>query len=107
MTIRELTKGIKGMFYRQRLLCLLGLLFFDSYTFAQSVSLDSISSRFNRFSKSNLQEKVYLHTDKDLYLAGEIVWFKVYNVGSESNSLLDFSKIAYTEILDQDHKQVM
>ncbi|WP_079701744.1 hypothetical protein [Daejeonella lutea] len=105
--MRELTQGIKGMFCRQRLLCLLGFLLLVSDTFAQSVSLDSISSRFNRFSKSNLQEKVYLHTDKDLYLAGEIVWFKVYNVGSESNSLLDFSKIAYTEILDQDHKPVM
>jgi hypothetical protein len=74
---------------------------------AQSISLDSLTTRFNSFAGKNLQEKIYLHTDKDLYLPGEILWFKAYQTGAAANTLIDFSKIVYTEILDKDNQSVM
>ena len=86
---------------------LIALLFFAGNSYAQSVNPDTISSRFSEFSKKNLREKIYMHTDKDLYLSGEIVWFKIYEVGAAGNVPLDFSKIAYAEILDKDQKPVM
>lgn len=88
-------------------LWLISLLFVISGSYGQSLSVDSISERFNDYSRKNLQEKIYLHTDKELYLSGEILWFKLYSIGSATNTLLDFSKIAYTEIVDKDHKPVL
>lgn len=97
----------RNLFRSLRFIWLITLSGIVSESHGQSLSPDSINSRFNSFSQKHLQEKLYLHTDKDLYLSGEIIWFKVYNVGSASNSLLDFSKIAYAEILDKDQKPVM
>ena len=54
-----------------------------------------------------LQEKMFVHTDKDLYLAGEICWFKLYVVEAGSHRPLDMSKVAYLEWLDKDNKPVL
>lgn len=83
------------------------LMFLGKGVLAQSVSPDSVISRFNSYTKKNLQEKIYIHTDKDLYLPGEIIWFKVYEVGAAKNTPIDFSEIVYTEILDQDNTPVL
>ncbi len=53
------------------------------------------------------QEKMYVHTDKNFYLAGELLWFKIYNVDGAQYQPADLSKIAYVEILDKDNKPVM
>jgi hypothetical protein len=45
------------------------------------------------------EEKIFAHTDKDCYLAGEILWFKLYVVDAVQNQPLDLSKLAYVEIL--------
>jgi hypothetical protein len=91
---------------RKRIL-VIGLVFLLSNSYGQSVNPDSISSRFNEFSKRNYQEKIYVHTDRNLYLSGEILWFKIYEVGAAANIPLDFSKIAYAEILDKDRRPLM
>lgn len=51
-----------------------------------------------------LQEKLFLHTDKSFYVAGEPLWFKLYCMESASHKLLDISKIAYVEVLDKTDK---
>ena len=53
------------------------------------------------------QEKLYIHTDKNFYLAGEIVWFKIYAVNGETHQPVNISKIAYVEILDRQSKPVL
>ena len=47
-----------------------------------------------------LAERVYLQTDKQLYLAGELIYLKVFTVTSERKPL-SFSKIVYVELLDE------
>jgi hypothetical protein len=47
-----------------------------------------------------LCERIYLQTDKQLYLAGEMLWLKVLTVTPERIPL-SFSKIAYVELLDE------
>ncbi|SKA13536.1 hypothetical protein [Sediminibacterium ginsengisoli] len=47
-----------------------------------------------------VQEKIYAHTDKDFYLAGELMWFKLYCVDAASHTVIDLSKIAYVELID-------
>jgi hypothetical protein len=66
-----------------------------------------IQTRFNAYREKAVAEKVYVHTDKGFYLAGEILWFKIYYVDGASNKPYDLSKIAYVEILDKDNKPVM
>lgn len=74
---------------------------------AQNLSADSIKSRFVRFGQTHFQEKVYVHTDRDMYVSGEIMWFKVYQVGGYSNRPVDFSKITYAEIIDENNNAIL
>ena len=57
--------------------------------------------------KEPLQEKIFVHTDKDFYVAGEILWFKLYNVDADSLKPLDLSKVAYVEIVNANQKPVL
>ena len=52
-----------------------------------------------------LTERVYLQTDKQLYLAGELVYLKVFTVTPEKLPLT-FSKIVYVELLDESNSRV-
>ena len=47
----------------------------------------------------SLRERVYLQTDKDIYLAGELVWLKMLTT-AEDGLPLNFSKVGYVELLD-------
>ena len=51
-----------------------------------------------------LAERVYLQTDKQLYLAGELVYMKVITVTPDRKPL-SFSKIVYVELLDEANSQ--
>ncbi|WP_431210918.1 hypothetical protein ACQ86N_33955 [Puia sp. P3] len=66
-----------------------------------------LGKAMDQYRAQRLQEKVYVHTDKEFYLAGEICWFKLYVVDATSHRPLDLSKIAYLEWLDRDNKPVL
>ncbi len=70
-------------------------------------NLNSIPALFNQYQQNNLQEKIFAHTDKGFYVAGEIIWFKLYAVDATFNKPLDLSKVAYVEILDAGNKAVL
>ncbi len=44
-------------------------------------------------------EKVFLHTDRDFYLAGEIAWYSLYLVEDQNHTPSTVSKVAYVELL--------
>lgn len=52
-----------------------------------------------------LHERVYLQTDKPLYLAGELVWLKMLTT-DHTGRPLTFSKVGYVELLDESSDQV-
>src|SRR5690349_14846833 len=54
-----------------------------------------------------LPERIFLHTDKDFYLSGEIIWFKIYQVDGASHKPIQLSKLAYVELLDANNKPVV
>src|SRR5688500_9968152 len=66
-----------------------------------------VVQQFTSFNRNNIQEKIFVHTDKDFYLAGEIVWYKIYYMDGTFHRPLDLSKLAYVEIIDQNNKPVM
>jgi hypothetical protein len=66
-----------------------------------------LKEKFTAYTQKAIQEKVFVHTDKDLYLAGEVAWFKLYVVDGSSHTPIDLSKVGYVEILDQANKPVL
>ena len=54
-----------------------------------------------------MKEKIFVHTDKDFYVAGEIAWFKLYAVDASSHKPLELSKVAYVELLDSANKHLL
>ncbi|MEO5593871.1 MAG: hypothetical protein ABIR15_23495 [Chitinophagaceae bacterium] len=66
-----------------------------------------LRDRFNEYNQQVLQEKLYVHTDKNFYLAGEICWFKIYNTDAFFHKPLGLSKLAYLEVLDKNNKPVL
>jgi hypothetical protein len=68
--------------------------------------ITSIKQRFLIHSQRAVQEKIYLHLDRPLYLVGESMWFKAYNVEGGSNSFIGMSKVAYFEVLDKENNAV-
>ncbi|HLY70935.1 MAG TPA: hypothetical protein VKR53_14480, partial [Puia sp.] len=83
------------------------LILYSKNIFSQSGVLDNIAASVNGYQKQYLQEKIYVHSDKSFYVAGEIIWFKIYNVEAASYQLLDISKVAYVEIIGKDQKPVL
>lgn len=53
------------------------------------------------------QEKLFLHTDKDSYLAGEILWMKLYLVDAATRRPGTLSRSAFVEILSDEQKPVL
>jgi hypothetical protein len=74
---------------------------------AQDEVFKGIQQRFETFSNNSAQEKIYVHTDKNFYVAGEIIWFKLYYLDGATHQKLDLSKVAYIEILDRTYKPVL
>lgn len=65
------------------------------------------ATALDNWHKHNLQEKLFVHTDKDVYLPGEIAWFKIYYVDGTFHRPLQLSEIAYLELIDKSNKPVM
>jgi hypothetical protein len=74
---------------------------------AKAQVLEGIQKSFQQYNDHILQEKIYVHTDKDFYLTGEIMWFKLYNVDAGINKPIDISKVAYVDILDDANNPVL
>jgi hypothetical protein len=74
---------------------------------AQEAAPGSFKKDLDQYSAQRLEEKLYIHTDKEFYMAGEICWFKLYVVDASGHHPLDLSKVAYLEWLDKDNKPVL
>ena len=76
-------------------------------TQAQENGKDSLQAAFSRYRSQAPQEKLFVHIDRTFYLAGETIWFKVYDIDGSSNKPLALSGIAYVEVLDKDQRPVL
>ncbi len=82
-------------------------LFLMANLFAQFNISDSLQKTFNQYQSQTTQEKLFVHTDKSFYTAGEIIWFKVYAVDAATHKPLDISKVSYVEIVNRENKPVL
>jgi len=74
---------------------------------AQNDAPGELKAQWIHYRSTHPDEKVFVHTDKDFYLAGEICWFKYYDVSAQTHKLADVSKVGYVEILDVTNKPVL
>ncbi len=73
-------------------------------TFGQLINIEN---NYADNSQYNLQEKIFIHTDRTFYLCGEIIWFKAYLVNALNDEPISVSKVVYVEILDKTNLPVM
>ncbi len=69
-------------------------------------TLKNVQSAFD-LHQNTFQEKLFVHTDKEQYLTGELMWFKIYNVDAATNLPADLSKVAYIEVLDLTNQPIV
>jgi hypothetical protein len=50
------------------------------------------------------QEKLFIHTDKNFWVAGETSWFKIYLVSGQSHQPINTSKVAYVELVGSENQ---
>jgi hypothetical protein len=80
---------------------------FNSCAYAQSDALNDIRAKFTSHQKNAVEEKLFIHTDRNFYVAGEIIWLKIYNIISELQLASGQSKVAYIELVDRNNVPVL
>lgn len=68
---------------------------------------DDLQARFEKYRKEVSQEKMFLHTDRQVYLAGETMWMKIYTVDASLHKPADISRVAYVEIIDKENNSLV
>ncbi|MBD0332639.1 MAG: hypothetical protein ICV66_08285 [Chitinophagaceae bacterium] len=81
--------------------------FIPLFCFAQDNFEANLAKQFTNYHQQVLQEKLYVHTDRTFYLAGEIIWFKLYLVDAVLHKPLGLSKVAYVEVISTDNKPLL
>ena len=67
--------------------------------FAQGQNEQTFVDRFDTYSKYLSPEKLYLHTDKEVYCVGDTIWFKGYLKNSSALSQFEESNYIYVELI--------
>ena len=84
------------------LLSLIITLFYTTSAYTQTPAFsDKIISRFRNPLISELQEKIYVQTDKPYYSAGEDIWFKAYLLNAMTLLPNALSQFVYVELIDK------
>jgi hypothetical protein len=97
-------KKLKAL-HRKIFLVLAGYMFVN-IAVAQTSSND-LQQQFVSYQTNNYNEKIFVHTDKTFYIAGESIWFKLYCVDETFHKPSDISKVAYVEIISAENKAVL
>lgn len=83
--------------------------FYVSFLWIVVLNAQSIEHRINASREHytrNQPEKIYLHTDRNSYTAGETIWYKTYNTIGITNMLSMLSGINYVELIDPKNRIV-
>ncbi len=83
--------------------CLLAMVHFAS---AQLPMMDSTVVRIRDYVTTTPTEKIYIRTNKEVFTAGETIWFSVFLVDGLQHSPGKVSQLVYAELID-DGDQVL
>jgi hypothetical protein len=71
--------------------------------FSQRMFSQQLSDTLGESDKRNFKEELFVRTDRDIYITGEQVWFKVYKIAGLTHSPCNISKVVYLELLDKNN----
>lgn len=90
------------------ILFLLDFLFLQSAFGQVQINMpDYIRQRFQSYCESVPREEIFVHTDREEYIAGEDLWFNIYLIDRQSFNTSLNSKIAYFELLNPENRPVV
>ena len=80
------------------------LLFVKTDIRAQDLATDALkfNSKFEKNVTFQYQEKVFIHTDRDIYVTGETIWLSAFCVDAALHTPSGLSKVLSLEILGSD-----
>lgn len=82
-----------------------GLFFLSIFPLCIQAQRPKVSPVSQRSAKVKLFfEKVYLHTDRELYTPGDSIWYKAYLIDAQSNKLSTHNSNLYVELVSPDSK---
>jgi hypothetical protein len=94
--------------FKSAILILIHLLFLQGvYGQAPVKMTDYLSQKFLRYCKSVPREEIFLHSDKEDYIAGEDLWFNIYLIDRQSFKPSLNSRIVYLELLNPENRPVV
>jgi hypothetical protein len=77
--------------------------FFPLYLYGQNgaeITVDSCRNAFIEQINIFPQEKIFVHTDRTAYVAGDIIWLKIYLVDAITLLPSAYSRFAYVDLID-------
>ncbi len=76
-----------------------------SFHFSQSQNdaIAKLQQQFKQYNEHSFTEKIYLHVDRNFYVAGEILWFKAYVTDGVMGYTSNLSKIAYVDVIGKNN----
>jgi hypothetical protein len=74
---------------------------------SQKRGFDPNKELLEEYTSKNPQEKLFIHTDKNFWVAGETSWFKIYLVSGQSHQPINTSKVAYVELVGTKNQVVL
>lgn len=81
-------------------ICLVQFSLSSGFGFSQTIKIQE------EFHPDNSCESIFLHTDREIYITGENLFFKVYLFDEELKNLSGISKIAYIIICNSGNQQI-
>ncbi|MCJ7448627.1 MAG: hypothetical protein MUO72_13135 [Bacteroidales bacterium] len=79
----------------------------DGLLIAQTKTDEKILTQLNNFCSNFPYEEIYVHSDREDYIAGEDVWFNVFVVDRKTGKQSGKSRLAYFELLNPDNFPVV
>lgn len=93
---------------KKKLAIALPLVFLSFQIWAQeNPQSDHITTKLAAYISRSAPEKIYLHTDKDLYAHDETIWFKAYLINGVNHTISNKSKVIYVELLDSNDNLIV
>jgi len=82
------------------IIILLVSLFTVSRLHSQELASAEHSTSVKEYFQRTPGEDIYLHIDREKYIAGEDIWFSIYTIDTETGNLSVRSAVAYVELLN-------
>ena len=68
--------------------------------------INQIVVRLMEYANKNYQEKVYVHTDADVYYSGEIIWLSTRLLDAQSHTPSELSRVTHVKLFDSNKKEL-